>query len=209
MKYRSASYTCNTKLTEMKHLLTAIACCLAVTGFAQTFSIFENTLYSTSKKVTQPLGLLLFQESATGIIGVELNAIGTFDTASEVLISDFLIEKFNLSDGAFAVDFSYRDSAQPITILTDKDVFEATLSPKQLEIRNKPPLWRAGHHTINAVSWSVGGSAIATGALLIGQPIAAGVILVISSIGNIVEAVKSGRALKEASETDSVEPNRD
>ena len=73
----------------MKHLLTAIACCLAVTGFAQTFSIFENTLYSTSKKVTQPLGLLLFQESATGIIGVELNAIGTFDTASEVLISDF------------------------------------------------------------------------------------------------------------------------
>ena len=157
----------------------------------------------------QPLGLLLFQESASGIVGVELKAIGNFDEASEVLISDFLIEKFKLSDGAFAVDFSYSDSAQPITILTDKDVFEATLSPKQLEIRNKPPLWRAGHHTINAVAWSVGGSAIATGALLIGQPIAAGVILVISSIGNIAESVKSGRALKEASEAASVEPNRE
>ena len=193
----------------MKHLLTVIACFFALSLSAQTFSIFENTLYSTNKTLTQPLGLLLFQENASGIIGVELNAFGIFDTESEELISDFLIKKFKLSDGAFAVDFSYPDLAQPITIMTDMDVFEATLTPEQLEIRNNPPLWRAGHHIINAVSWSVGGGAIATGALLLGQPIVAGAVLVISSIGYIVETVKSGRALKEASETASVEPNRE
>ena len=73
----------------------------------------------------------------------------------------------------------------------------------------RPALWRAGHHIINAVSWSVGGSAIAISASLLGQPIVAGAVLVISSIGNIAQTVKSGRALKEASETDSVEPIRE
>ena len=185
----------------MKHLLTAIACCLALAGSAQKFSIFENTLYSTTKQGTQPLGILLVEEDSSGIVGIQIKAVGIFDAESEALISEFLNEKFIVKNHAFTIDFSYSNPAQPLTIITDNKAFEASLSPKQLEIRNKPALWRAGHHTTNALTWRLCGSAIATGALLIGQPIAAGVILVVSSVGNIAETIKTGRALKEASET--------
>ena len=180
----------------MKLVLTFFACLFAFTISAQTLLLSDDVLYMKNKEGHQTLGFLLYQMNASGIVGLELKAIGILDAEAEALISDFLFKELKLRDGAFDVDFSYDDSAQPITI------------PKQLKFLNKPPLWRAGQHTVNAVSWGVGGSVVATGAVLLEQPIIGGVILVISSIGNIVERVKSGRALQEASESDSLKLNR-
>ena len=193
----------------MKLVLTIFACLFAFTISAQTLLLSDDVLYMKNKEEHQTLGFLLYRMNASGIVGVELKAIGVLDAEAEALISDFLFKELKLRDGAFDVDFSYDDSAQPITILTNSDVYDSTLSPKQLEFLNKPPLWRAGQHTVNAVSWGVGGSVVATGAILLEQPILGGVIAVISSIGIIVERVKTGRALQEASESDSLEPNRE
>ena len=170
---------------------------------AQNFVVENDILYSVSRGKTQTVGRLLYQNNTDGIIGVEVEAYGQLDSEIELQIGEWLAEKFNLQGGVFSVDFNYDDSGRSLEIMTDVESYETTLSPKQQELLKKPPLWRAGRHQINSVGWSLAGTSVGIGVVLIGQPLVGGAICIISAVVSLVETLKSARALQEASDDSS------
>ena len=83
----------------MKLVLTIFACLFAFTISAQTLLLSDDVLYMKNTEGHQTLGFLLYQMNASGIVGLELKAIGILDAEAEALISDFLCKELKLRSG--------------------------------------------------------------------------------------------------------------
>lgn len=176
----------------MKQLLLIIACLAAFSLNAQSFVVENQTLYEKNRGRVNTLGFVVIQATEPNAL-VEITLINK--PAEELIerITSYVRDEFGQTA---MVTFKRMEGN------IDYNPDELYVWGKQREFNRRPPLWRAGQHKLNALGWGVGGAAGSTVAVLIGQPIIGGAILVVSGIVSLAETVKSANALKEAAADD-------
>jgi hypothetical protein len=173
----------------MKYLALMVACLAVFSLRAQTFVVENQTLYEKSRGRVNTLGIIMIEEAQPNTL-VQVTLIHAPDDELMDRIMVFVRDEFGQS-----AQVSFKRMQGPEF---DYSPDEGYLSSKQHQFNQRPALWRAGQHKLNALGWILGGGVGSTAAVLIGQPVIGGAILVVSGIATIVETVKSANALKEA-----------
>ena len=173
----------------MKYLALLVACSAVFSLRAQTFVIENQTLYEKNRGRVNPLGFCIIEEAQPNTL-VQIALINTPEDELLNRITAFVRDEFGQN-----AQVSFKRVQGPQIDYTPDEVY---LSANQRQFNQRPALWRAGQHKLNALGWGLGGGVGSTVAVLIGQPVIGGAILVVSGIVSIVETVKSAKALKEA-----------
>ena len=173
----------------MKYLALLVAYSAVFSLSAQTFVIENQTLYEMNRGRANTLGFIMIEEAEPNPL-VQVTLINVPDEDLIERITEFARDEYGQD-----AQVSFKRMQGPEINYTPD---EAYLTDKQREFNQRPALWRAGQHKLNALGWSLGGGVGSTVAVLIGQPVIGGAILVVSGIVTIVETVKSAKALKEA-----------